>query len=85
MSTNRWTIHLGKCYIVYRYHITTERNTIFEVVHFENRTPKRPEVGLGDEVGPQNGPKPLIEVKNQTIKRLEYTERINSSECIATN
>ena len=30
-------IHLRKCYIAYRYHITTERNTFFEVVHF---TPK---------------------------------------------
>ena len=33
---------LRKCYIAYGYHITTERNTFFEVVHF---TPKRlPEV-----------------------------------------
>ena len=40
LNTNRWTImgkHLGKCYIAYRYHITTQRNTFFEVVHF---TPK---------------------------------------------
>ena len=37
LNTNRsiiMGIHLRKCYIAYRYHNTTERNTFFEVVHF---------------------------------------------------